>query len=79
MISEAGYTQRNITIAALSLTIGIGFTQVSGIFARFPQMFRSVFASNCIAVAFVVAVTLNAVLPGERRFLSNVHEDGEAS
>ena len=27
MISEAGYTQRNITIAALSLTIGIGFTR----------------------------------------------------
>ena len=26
MIAEAGFTQRNITIAALSLTIGIGFT-----------------------------------------------------
>ena len=31
MISEAGYTQRNITIAALSLTIGIGFTQAGDI------------------------------------------------
>ena len=37
MISEAGYTQRNITIAALSLTIGIGFTQVSDIFVNFPE------------------------------------------
>ncbi len=36
MIAEAGFTQRNITIAALSLTIGIGFTQVSDIFAQFP-------------------------------------------
>ncbi len=70
MISEAGYTQRNITIAALSLTIGIGFTQVGDIFANFPALFQSIFASNCIAVSFVVAVVLNAVLPSEEHFLS---------
>ncbi|MBF9690148.1 solute carrier family 23 protein [Bifidobacterium dentium] len=70
MISEAGYTQRNITIAALSLTIGIGFTQVGDIFTNFPPLFQSIFASNCIAVAFVVAVILNAVLPSEEHFLS---------
>ena len=78
MISEAGYTQRNITIAALSLTIGIGFTQVSDIFVNFPDLFKSIFASNCIAVAFVVAVILNAVLPSEDHFLSapaEQHED----
>ena len=70
MISEAGYTQRNITIAALSLTVGIGFTQVSDIFVHFPALFQQIFASNCIAVAFVVAVILNAVLPSEDHFLS---------
>lgn len=70
MISEAGYTQRNITIAALSLTIGIGFTEVGTIFANFPALFQSIFASNCIAVSFVVAVILNAVLPGEEHFLA---------
>jgi NCS2 family nucleobase:cation symporter-2 len=70
MIAEAGFTQRNITIAALSLTIGIGFTQVSDIFAQFPALFQQIFASNCIAVAFVVAVILNAVLPNEQHFLS---------
>ena len=70
MISDAGYTQRNITIAALSLTIGIGFTQVSSIFVHFPPLFQSIFAQNCIAVAFVVAVVLNLVLPSEDRFLA---------
>lgn len=70
MISDAGYTQRNITIAALSLTIGIGFTQVSAIFVHFPPLFQSIFAHNCIAVAFVVAVVLNLLLPGEERFLT---------
>ncbi|ASW24889.1 nucleobase:cation symporter-2 family protein [Bifidobacterium pseudolongum] len=74
MISDAGYTQRNITIAALSLTIGIGFTQVSAIFVHFPPLFQSIFAHNCIAVAFVVAVVLNLVLPGEERFLAMPRE-----
>ncbi len=70
MIAEAGFTQRNITIAALSLAIGIGFTQVGDIFSAFPELVQSIFASNCIAVAFVIAVILNLVLPGEERFLS---------
>lgn len=69
MIAEAGFSQRNITIAALSLTIGIGFTQVHDIFATFPVLFQSIFASNCIAVAFVVAVIANVVLPSEDHFL----------
>lgn len=68
MIAEAGFTQRNITIAALALTIGIGFTQVGDIFIAFPALFRSIFANNCIAVAFVVALVLNIILPGEEHF-----------
>ena len=70
MIAEAGFTQRNIAIAALSLTIGIGFTQVSDIFVHFPAQFQQIFASNCIAVAFVVALILSLVLPSEEHFLS---------
>ena len=60
----------NIILSGLSLTIGIGFTQVGDIFANFPALFQSIFASNCIAVSFVVAVILNAVLPSEEHFLS---------
>ena len=75
MIAEAGFTQRNITIAALSLTIGIGFTQVSNIFALFQQ----IFASNCIAVAFVVALILSLVLPSEEHFLSAPTAKNDAS
>lgn len=63
MIGKAGYTQRNIVIAALSLSIGIGFTQVPKIFAHFPLMAQNVFAQNCVAVTFLVAVILNLVLP----------------
>ncbi|MDD5948890.1 MAG: nucleobase:cation symporter-2 family protein [Lachnospiraceae bacterium] len=63
MITKCGFTQRNMTIAALSLSIGLGFTQVSEIFAIFPQMFQNVFAQNCVAVVFVIAIILNLVLP----------------
>lgn len=35
MIGKCGYTQRNITIAALSLSIGLGFTQCPDLFNIF--------------------------------------------
>ena len=63
MIGKCGFTQRNIMIAALSLSIGLGFTQVPEVFHIFPQMVQNVFAQNCVAVVFVVAIVLNLVLP----------------
>lgn len=63
MIGNCGFTQRNITIAALSISIGIGFTQVPEIFAIFPKIVETVFAENCVAVVFLVAVVLNLIFP----------------
>lgn len=63
MIASAGFSQRNIVVAALSLAIGIGFTQVGELFVAFPELVQSVFAQNCVAVVFVVAVVANLVLP----------------
>ncbi len=63
MISNAGFTQRNITIAALALAVGIGFTQVSDIFVSFPPLLQSILSDNCVATTFVVALLLSFVLP----------------
>lgn len=63
MVSRCGFSQRNITIAALSLSIGIGFTQVPEIFSIFPQIIQTVFAENCVAVVFLVSIILNLILP----------------
>ncbi len=65
MVAKAGFNQRNITIAALSLSIGIGFTTASeiGVWDIFPQIVRSVFAENVVAVVFVSAIILNLLLP----------------
>ena len=66
MIAKAGFTQRNITIAALSLAVGVGFTQASEIdlWHIFPSMIQTVFSENVVAVVFVTAILLNFVLPG---------------
>lgn len=63
MIGNCGFSQRNITIAALSISMGIGFTQVPEIFSIFPRIVETVFAENCVAVVFIVAIILNLVLP----------------
>ena len=65
MLAKAGFTQRNITIAALSLSVGIGFTAASeiGLWGIFPELIQSVFSANVVAVVFVVSIVLNLVLP----------------
>ena len=65
MLAGCGFTQRNMSIAALSLSIGIGFTQTPAIFKMFPTIIKSVFAENCVAVVFVVAFALNLIFPSE--------------
>lgn len=69
MISKCGFNQRNLLIVALSLSIGIGFTQVPDIFRVFPTILQNVFAENCVAVVFLTAVILNLILP------KNMEED----
>ena len=66
MIGACGYSQRNITIAALSLSIGLGFTQVPDMFNIFPDIIRTIFAENCVAVVFLSAIILNLVIPKDK-------------
>ncbi len=65
MVAGAGFTQRNITIAALSLSIGGGFTSATeiGLWNIFPEMIQSVFGANIVAVIFVTAIILDLLLP----------------
>ena len=65
MMSRCGFSDRNMIIVALSLSIGLGFTQATDMFKIFPPIIQSVFAENCVAVVFLLAVILpgNNVLP----------------
>ncbi len=66
MIANCGFSKRNINIAALSLCIGLGFTQVPSLFSIFPDIVYTVFAENCVAVVFLSAIIFNLVLPKEK-------------
>ena len=63
MLVKCGFSDRNITIASLSLSVGVGFTLVPEIFSNFPQIVQSIFAQNCVAVVFAVALILDLVIP----------------
>ena len=66
MLAKCGFSDRNMVIVALSLSVGLGFTQATEMFAIFPQIVQTVFAENCVAVVFLLAVILNLVLPKEK-------------
>ena len=66
MLSKCGFGSRNMVIVSLSLSIGLGFTQATGIFDIFPEIIKTVFADNCVAVVFLLAVLLNLILPKEK-------------
>ena len=63
MMARCGFSQRNMIIASLSLSIGLGFTSAPDMFEIFPDIVKTVFAQNSVAVVFLCAVVLNLVLP----------------
>ena len=72
MIASAGFSQRNIIIAATSLAIGIGFTQVGDIFVNFPELVQNIFINNSIALTFTVALIMNLVMPSEEKLVVKI-------
>lgn len=70
MISKCSFSKRNMKIVSLSLSIGLGFTQVPAIFNIFPEMIKTVFAENCVAVIFILALLLDLVLPKDKEEMS---------
>lgn len=70
MLSQCGFNQRNTVIAALALSIGIGFTQEAGIYSAFPKMVGDIFGGNPVAGVFVIAMVLNLILPKDMEIKS---------
>ncbi|MCR5303646.1 MAG: purine permease [Lachnospiraceae bacterium] len=65
MIAACGFNQRNITIASVSLSLGVGLTAASeaDIWQAFPKVVQDVFSGNVVAVVFIVAMVLSYILP----------------
>lgn len=63
MMHDAGMNNRNTLIAATSLCLGVGVTQVDGFFDNLPSVFGDIFAGNMVAGVFVVGLILELCLP----------------
>lgn len=63
MLQDAGMNQRNTLIAATSICLGVGATQVDGFFDNLPSVFGEIFAGNMVAGVFVVGLILEICLP----------------
>lgn len=68
MFAREGLSQRDTTIMGLAVAFGIGIEQSVGALAGagMPAWVNTVFGTSSIAVATVVAVILNLILPRDR-------------
>lgn len=63
MMHSAGLNNRNTLIAATSLCLGVGVTQVTGFFDYMPKIIGNIFAGNMVAGVFVVGLVMELCLP----------------
>ena len=63
MMIDAGLDNRNTLIAATSICLGVGVTQVEGFFDYLPSIFGEIFAGNMVAGVFVVGLIMEILLP----------------
>ncbi|MDO4594293.1 MAG: nucleobase:cation symporter-2 family protein [Tissierellia bacterium] len=64
MLAEDGLTKRNMAIAGLSITMGIGVLFLPDAFSGFPEAIANII-SNEIVLTATLAIILNLVLPKE--------------
>lgn len=72
MMHDAGMDQRNTLIAATSICLGVGGTQVDGFFNELPSFIGDIFAGNMVAGVFVVGLILDLCLPRDPSHYTNV-------
>lgn len=63
LLSEIGWTRRNMTILGLSLSVGLGLQQQPEALQQLPELARLLLATGLVPAA-MIAITLNLALPG---------------
>lgn len=77
MMHDAGLDNRNVLIAATSICLGVGVTQVDGFFSHLPHVFGDIFAGNMVAGVFVVALIMDLCLPKDPKYYETDVPKGE--
>ncbi|MGL4910830.1 MAG: uracil-xanthine permease family protein [Romboutsia sp.] len=71
LITSEALTNRNSTIVALSLGIGVGLSLVPGVLVNMPESIQLIFGDSGLVLVALIAVTLNIVLPKEQSIVEN--------
>ncbi len=66
ILTSDGLTARTKLITGLSLSFGLGLTQVPEAMASLPSFLATLFGDSSIVIACLVALTLNIILPEEK-------------
>lgn len=66
MLTSAGLTPRNLSIAGLSVALAVGLSRTAGAFEYCPEVIRTIFGGSEIVIVAFVAIVLNLILPKEK-------------
>lgn len=69
LITSEELTNRNSTIVALSLGIGVGLSLVPGVLANMPESIQLIFGDSGLVLVALIAVVLNVILPKEESII----------
>jgi NCS2 family nucleobase:cation symporter-2 len=67
MLSGAGLTPRNLSIAGLSVALAVGLSRTPGAFESCPEVIRMIFGGSEIVIVALIAIVLNLILPKEKQ------------
>lgn len=65
MLSTAGFTARNLTIAGLSIALAVGLAQNPNAFQQCPEWVASIFGRSEVVIVAILSIFLNLILPQE--------------
>ena len=66
LIASEPLNERNSTIVALAIGIGVGVSFVPGVFASLPESIQLIFGDSGLVLVALIAVILNIILPKEK-------------
>lgn len=79
LITSEPLNNRNSTIVAVALGLGVGLTLVPGVLSQMPEPIQLIFGDSGLIVVAIIAIFLNIVLPKEQSEVNNKIEVGNSS
>ncbi len=66
MLYKNGLTERNITIASVSICLSVGLSAKPEMFQHMPELIQKIFSNNPVSIIFISALLLDLLLPREQ-------------